>query len=92
LFWVAAVIVVTLISGSLGSSYSTTFSLPKTQSTEAIQLLQAVSPKVSGDVEQIVFGTSPGTKVTDPAVRSRIDGMLDKIAGVPDVSNIVAPF
>jgi len=58
LFWVAVRVVVTLISQSAGSSYSNSFSLPKTQSTEATNLLQAVSPKVSGDTEQIVFGTS----------------------------------
>jgi RND superfamily putative drug exporter len=92
LFWVAAVIVVTVLSRATGSSFSNSFSLPKTQSTEAIQLLQAVSPKVSGDVEQIVMGTSPGTKVTDAAVRARIDDMLAKVAKVPHVSNIVSPF
>jgi putative drug exporter of the RND superfamily len=92
LFWVAAVIVVTLVSQAEGSSYSNSFSLPKTQSTEAIELLQAVSPKVSGDVEQIVFGTSGGTKVTSKAVETRVDAMLAKVAKVPDVSNIVSPY
>ncbi len=92
LLWVGAVILVTVLSKASGSAYSNSFSLPKTQSTEAIQLLQAVSPKVSGDVEQIVFGTSPGTKVTDPAVKARIDTMLAKVAKVPHVSNIVSPF
>ena len=92
LFWIAAVIVVSVLSASTGSAYSNSFSLPKTQSTEAIQLLQAVSPKVSGDVEQIVFGTSQGTKVTDAATRASIDAMLAKVAKVPHVSNIVSPF
>jgi RND superfamily putative drug exporter len=92
LLWVAAVIVVTLLSRSAGSAFSNSFSLPKTQSTEAIELLQAVSPKVSGDVEQVVFGTSSGTRVTDAPVRARIDEMLAKLAKVPNVSNIVSPF
>ena len=68
LLWVAVLVVVTLIARSAGSSYSNSFSLPKTQSTEAIQLLQSVSPKVSGDSEQIVMGTSGGARVTDPAI------------------------
>ena len=92
LFWVAAVIVVTLLSRFAGSAYSNSFSLPNTQSTKAIQLLQAVTPKVSGDVEQIVFGTSSGTRVTDAAVHARIDETLAKLAKVPNVSNIVSPF
>jgi RND superfamily putative drug exporter len=91
-FWVVAVIVVTVLSRVAGSSYSNSFSLPKTQSTEAIQLLQAVSPKVSGDVEQIVFATSGGAKVTEPAVKTSIDEMLAKVAKVPYVSDIVSPY
>jgi RND superfamily putative drug exporter len=92
LFWIAAVIVVTLLARSEGSAFSNSFSLPKTESTEAIQLLQAVSPKVSGDVEQVVFGTSGGAKVTDKAVEARVDEMLAKVAKVPHVSNIVSPY
>ncbi len=92
LFWVAVLVVVTLIARSAGSSYSNSFSLPKTQSTEAIQLLQSVSPKVSGDSEQIVMGTSGGARVTDPAIEQRINEMLAKVAKVPNVTNIVSPF
>ncbi|MCU1494495.1 MAG: family transporter [Acidimicrobiaceae bacterium] len=92
LFWVAALIVVSLISHSVGSSYSNSFSLPKTQSTDALNLLKAVSPKVSGDVEQIVFATSSGAKVTDPAIHARVDQMLAKVAKVQSVSNIVSPY
>ena len=92
LLWVAVLVVVTLIARSAGSSYSNSFSLPKTQSTEAIQLLQSVSPKVSGDSEQIVMGTSGGARVTDPAIEQRINEMLAKVAKVPNVTNIVSPF
>jgi putative drug exporter of the RND superfamily len=92
LFWVAALIVVTLISQAAGTDFSNSFSLPKTESTEAIDLLQAVSPTQSGDTEQVVFGTSGSAKVTDPAVRSRIETMLTKVARVPYVTNIVSPY
>jgi putative drug exporter of the RND superfamily len=92
LFWIAAVVLITLLSQSAGSAFSNSFSLPKTQSTEAIQLLEAVSPKVSGDVEQVVFGTSGGALVTNPSVEARIDAMLAKVAKVPHVSNIVSPY
>ncbi len=92
LFWVAALVVVSLISQAVGSDYSNSFSLPKTESSDAIHLLQAASPKVSGDVDQIVFSTSGSTTVTDPAVMARISAMLVKVAKVPHVSNIVSPY
>jgi RND superfamily putative drug exporter len=92
LFWIAALVVVSLVAKGVGSDYSNSFTLPKTQSTDAIQLLQAASPKVSGDVEQVVFQTSHGAHVTDPAIKARIDTMVAKLAKVPHVSNIVSPY
>ncbi len=92
LFWVAALVTVSLISHAAGSDYSNSFSLPKTESSDAINLLEAASPKVSGDVDQIVFETSSRSSVTDTAVVSRIDAMLAKVAKVPHVTNIVSPY
>ena len=91
-FWVVALVVVSGISGAVGSNYSSSFSLPKTDSTDAINLLKAASPKVSGDTDQIVFGTSGATTVTDPAVEAQINTMLAKVAKVPHVTNIVSPY
>jgi RND superfamily putative drug exporter len=92
LFWIAALVLVSGIARGVGSDYSNSFTLPKTESTDAINLLKAASPKVSGDVDQIVFNTSGAAKVTDPAVETRIDAMLAKVAKVPHVSNIVSPY
>src|SRR5580692_7929196 len=92
LFWISALVVVSGISGAVGSDYSNSFSLPKTESADAIALLQAASPKVSGDVDQIVFGTSDGHHVTDPSVEARITAMLAKVAKVPHVTTIVSPY
>jgi RND superfamily putative drug exporter len=91
-FWIVALVVVSGISRAAGSDYSNSFSLPKTESADAIALLQAASPKVSGDVDQVVFETSGGAKVTDPAVVARINTMLAKMAKVPHVSNIISPY
>jgi RND superfamily putative drug exporter len=91
-FWVLALVGMSGLSGAVGSNYSNTFTLPKVESTDAINLLKAASPTVSGDTDQIVFGTSGGAKVTDPAVMARIDAMLAKVATVPHVTKIVSPY
>jgi RND superfamily putative drug exporter len=91
-FWIVALVAVTGISKSVGSNYSNSFSLPKTDSSDAIMLLQAASPKVSGDTDQIVFATSGAATVTDPAVEARITAMLGKVAKVPHVTTIVSPY
>ena len=92
LLWLAALIGTTALSQAVGTAYSNSFTLPNTESTHALSLLQAAAPKVAGDQEQIVFHTANGTKVTDPAVQATIDAMLAKVAAVPHVSAITSPY
>ena len=65
LLWLTALVGMTLVSQSVGTAFSNSFSLPNTESTKALDLLQAAAPSVAGDREQIVFHTTNGTKVTD---------------------------
>ena len=52
--WLVAARRADLIGQGVGSSYKDSFSLTGTQSFEALNLLQKVAPKASGDREQIV--------------------------------------
>ncbi len=92
LLWLTALIGMTLVSQSVGTAYSNSFSLPNTPSTEALALLQSAAPSVAGDNEQIVFHTTNGAKVTDPEVQAAITTMLDKVKQVPHVSHINSPY
>ncbi|MBF6556868.1 MAG: MMPL family transporter [Acidimicrobiales bacterium] len=92
LLWLAALLGTGVLSQSVGSAYSNSFSLPNTESTQALSLLQQAAPKVAGDREQIVFHTSNGAKVTDPEVQATITTMLDEVAKVPHVSSITSPY
>jgi putative drug exporter of the RND superfamily len=92
LIWAIVLIVSLGLLKTVGSDYSNSFSFPHTQSSDAIALLQASAPKVSGDTEQIVFATSDGVKVTDPAVESRITDMISKIEALPHVAPVTSPY
>jgi RND superfamily putative drug exporter len=92
LLWLAALLGTGFLSQSIGTAYSNSFSLPNTESTQALSLLQSAAPNVAGDREQIVFHTTNGAKVTDPAVQASVTTMLDKVAKVPHVSNIASPY
>jgi RND superfamily putative drug exporter len=89
--WIAALIGLTVISQSVGSSYKDTFSLHGTQSFEAQALLVKVAPKASGDREQIVIAANPG-KVTDTAIRSRVEAMLVRLSALPEVASVSSPY
>jgi len=90
--WLAALMLSYGITRAVGTGYSNNFTLPSTESTQALELLQAAAPQESGDTEQIVIGTSGSVKVTDPQVQQRVNAMLAKVAELPHVSSVVSPF
>jgi len=89
--WIAIAIVTTVIAGAVGRNYATNFSLPGTQTQQALDLLKKEFPAQSGDVDTIVFHTDTGT-VDDPAVRSAIEQLLQKVNKDPHVVSALSPY
>ena len=89
--WLTALIGLSVISQGIGSSYKDSFSLNGTQSFDALNLLQKVAPKASGDREQIVVAVKQG-KLTDPAVRAQVETMLAKVGALGDVASVASPY
>ena len=92
LIWFLVLAGATLIGSGVGSAYSNSFNFPHTQSFDAINLLKSVAPAHSGDTEQVVFGTSGDTRLTDTAVGQRINAMVDEIKALPGVSVVSSPY
>jgi putative drug exporter of the RND superfamily len=91
--WIVVLLAVTAISRVTGNAYSnSSFNLPGTGSQQAQNLLQAASPRLAGDTEEVVFTTRDGTPVSDPQVRARVTAMLGRLARVPGVSSVVSPY
>ncbi|HEY1653401.1 MAG TPA: MMPL family transporter [Acidimicrobiales bacterium] len=74
------------------ADYSNNFNFPHTESSDAINLLKSAAPGHSGDTEEVVFGTSGGTTLNDPAVGQRINTMVDKINALPNVTQVTSPY
>jgi len=89
--WLAVLVAVVGIERTVGSAYSNNFSLPGTESTKALGLLQAALPKQSGDSDQIVWHVKSGS-VNDPAVRSRMEALLAKVGSSPSVVGVRSPY
>jgi len=92
LLWIAALVGMTLLSQTVGTAYSNSFSLPHTESTQALDLLQAAAPRQAGDQERIVIHTTDGTPVTDPAVQATVEAMMAKVEQLPHVSVVEGPY
>jgi RND superfamily putative drug exporter len=69
--WIAALIVLAGLGAAAGSRYTDQFSLPGTESTRALDLLQKSFPAQSGDSDQIVWHLRGGT-VDGAAAKARV--------------------
>jgi len=89
--WIVALIGLTVIHSAAGSAYSDNFRLSGTQSFDAVNLLERNAPKASGDTEQVVFAVDRG-RITDPAIRARVESILAGLGRQPHVSEISSPY
>ena len=64
--WIVAAIGIFAISNAVGKKTASSFTLPGTNSQQAVDLLQSHFPAQAGDADQIVFHAKTG-KLTDPA-------------------------
>ena len=89
--WVALVVVLVGLHSAAGSSYTDKFTLPHTQSSEALKLLQRADPKKSGETDQLTISVNHG-KVTDPAVRARAEKLFGQVEKIPHVAEVISPY
>jgi len=89
--WVAVLVVSTGISSAVGTSYTTNFSLGGTESQRATDLLKRDFPAQAGDEDAIVLHARQG-KVTDAAIRDRVEPVLAKVAKLPHVTGVRSPY
>jgi putative drug exporter of the RND superfamily len=91
LAWIVALVGAVAASSWAGSQYTTNFSLPNTDSQRAVDLLETRFPAQAGDSDQIVFRARTG-RVTDASVRTTVEPMLERLAELPHVTDVVSPY
>jgi RND superfamily putative drug exporter len=89
--WIAVLVVTMGISSAVGTGFTTNFSLGNTESQRATDLLKRDFPAQAGDEDTIVLHARQG-KVTDQAVRDRVEPVLAKVAKLPHVTGVRSPF
>jgi putative drug exporter of the RND superfamily len=88
--WIAALVALTALHSTAGSSYKDSFRLHGTDSFDALNLLKAAAPKAAGDTDRIVFAAKQG-QLTDPAKQQRIGQMLARVKTLPHVASVERP-
>jgi RND superfamily putative drug exporter len=91
MLWLVALVVAVGADAAAKPAYSSKFTLPNTESSRAITVLQQNFPAASGESDQIVFEAKRGTLET-PAVESQVKAVLAKVAKLRDVTTVSNPY
>ncbi len=90
--WASVVAVLLALAVSFGGAADNVFTLPGSQSQDALDLLQEDFPAAAGATATVVYHTTDAsTPVTDASVESAIESAGQTIAGQPDVERVVDP-
>ncbi len=89
--WIVAAIGVFAVSNAVGKKTASSFTLPGTNSQQAVDLLQSRFPAQAGDADQIVFHAKSGT-LTGAADRAAIGATLARVARLDHVTSVVSPY
>jgi RND superfamily putative drug exporter len=92
LLWLGVLAGLGVTSTAIGSSYNDSFSLPGTESTKALELLQKSLPAQSGAVATVVWQVGAGGTVQDSAVRQPMTATLAEISKLPSVASVTSPY
>jgi RND superfamily putative drug exporter len=90
----AAAIVVLILLGAAagaGGEAADDFSIPGTESQQALDLFKEHSPAFAGADSTLVFSVENGS-ITDPPSRQAVEGALDEVAQLPHVETVEDPF
>ena len=87
--WVALLVVLFGVSGSMGADYRTDFTLPDSESADVFDQLEAADPTLGGFSSQIVFTTDAG--VDDPAVVDAMNGLFAEVDAL-DAVDLTSPY
>jgi putative drug exporter of the RND superfamily len=90
---VAAIVVLFLLGAAAGAGGEAAddFSIPGTESQQALDLFKAHSPQFGGADSTLVFTVDQGS-ISDPGPREAIEGALDKVRELPGVVDVADPF
>jgi putative drug exporter of the RND superfamily len=89
--WIVAAIGVFAISNAVGKKTASSFTLPGTNSQQAVDLLQSRFAAQAGDADQIVFHAKAG-KLTGGAERAAVAATVARVAGLPHVTSVISPY
>ncbi|MFF2274450.1 MMPL family transporter [Agromyces sp. NPDC058126] len=92
LIWVAVLAVLFTGAALLSEGTENSYSIPGTESQEALDALARTFPQVSGSSAQLIAVAPEGGSVTDADFESAVEDAATAIAAVPQVTSATSPY
>jgi putative drug exporter of the RND superfamily len=90
--WLALLGGIVALLVTVGGSFDDRFTIPGSESQDALDRLAELSPGASGAGAQIVFVAPDGATVADPAYAAAVQEVVAAAGRVPQVAGVVSPF
>jgi RND superfamily putative drug exporter len=90
--WLAILGAVVALLLTVGGSFDDEFTIPGSESQEALDQLDLASPGMAGISAQIVFVAPDGSTMADPANAAAIQQVVAAAGRAPQVASVVSPF
>jgi RND superfamily putative drug exporter len=88
--WLAVIAVIAVLSSTFGASYTSVFTLPGSETQDAVELLQERFPEAAGDSATIVFH-STDAPIDDPAIQEQMAEVVVQARELPGVVYVTGP-
>ncbi|WP_018656196.1 MMPL family transporter [Actinomadura flavalba] len=94
LLWAALVLACGAGAATLSGPTADDFSIPGTESQQAIDLLGERMPQANADgaTARVVFAAPEGAKVTDPQVKTAVDQVVARLGQTPQIAQVADPY
>jgi len=92
--WVALLLLMGVAAGSLSGPYSNEFSIPGTESQDALDVLAERFPQsgLAQATANVVFAAPDGRSLQDPELRAAVASVLAEVQAAEDVAAVSDPF
>ena len=90
--WIAVLMALFAGAGMIGTGTDNTYTIPGTESQEALDALGRTFPQVSGGSAQLIAVAPPGGSATDADFQSTVEASVDTISRIPQVSSATSPY
>ena len=92
LIWIGVLAVLFTGAGLLSVGTDNTYTIPGTESQQALDALARTFPQVSGTSAQLVAVAAPGGDVREPGFQSAVEDAAAAITQIPQVTSATSPY